>query len=167
VARAAAGLEGWSGYPATAMSDDATVAPPLPLSARVRHGVRHPDNWLQLLRFGTVGASGYVVNLAVFTLAVHLLALDYRLAAALAFATALMNNFWWNRHWTFRARDGHVGFQGMRFVTVSLAAFALNLAVLDLLVRAGGLAEVPAQAIAIACAMPLSFIGNKLWSFRL
>jgi putative flippase GtrA len=29
------------------------------------------------------------------------------------------------------------------------------------------LGTVPAQAIAIAVATPLNFIGNKLWSFRL
>ena len=29
-----------------------------------------------------------------------------------------------------------------------------------------GVAEVPAQAIAIVAATPLNFIGNKLWSFR-
>ena len=33
---------------------------------RVRAGLRKPGNWLQLLRFGLVGASGYAVNLAVF-----------------------------------------------------------------------------------------------------
>jgi putative flippase GtrA len=29
-----------------------------------------------------------------------------------------------------------------------------------------GMGTVPAQAIAIAAATPLNFIGNKLWSFR-
>ena len=29
-----------------------------------------------------------------------------------------------------------------------------------------GVAEVPAQAVAIAAATPLNFLGNKLWSFR-
>ncbi len=33
---------------------------------RIHHGTRKPGNWLQLLRFGLVGGSGYVVNLAVF-----------------------------------------------------------------------------------------------------
>jgi putative flippase GtrA len=30
---------------------------------------------------------------------------------------------------------------------------------------AAGLGEFPAQAIAVICATPLNFIGNKLWSF--
>ena len=37
---------------------------------------------------------------------------------------------------------------------------------LELLVAVAGAPEVPAQAIAVACATPLNFVGNKLWSFR-
>jgi putative flippase GtrA len=49
---------------------------------------------------------------------------------------------------------------------VSLVAFAFNLAVLYALVDGFGVAEVPAQALAIASATPLNFVGNKLWSFK-
>jgi len=38
-------------------------------------------------------------------------------------------------------------------------------AVLTLLVEVAGLAEVPAQASAIVCGLPLNFLGQKLWSF--
>ncbi|MDX6698983.1 MAG: hypothetical protein QOE65_2380 [Solirubrobacteraceae bacterium] len=147
------------------MRDEATSVP-LGLHVRVRHGLRRPHNWLQLIRFGAVGASGYAVNLAVFAAGVHLAGLDYRLAATVAFLVAVTNNFVWNRHWTFDARDGHAGFQAARFFAVSLAAFAFNLLALWLLVEKAGMAEVPAQAIAIVLATPVSFAGNKLWSFR-
>jgi putative flippase GtrA len=133
---------------------------------RVRAGLRKPSNWMQLVRFGVVGASGYVVNLAVFALLVRAGALDYRLAAAAAFVVALSNNFVWNRLWTFRASDGHAGFQAVRFCVVSLVAFGFNLVVLYMLVEGLNVSEVPAQAFAIAAATPLNFVGNKLWSFR-
>ena len=55
--------------------------------------------------------------------------------------------------------------QGARFLAVSLAALGANLAILALLV-AVGLPKVPAQAVAIVLVTPLSFLGNKLWSFR-
>jgi dolichol-phosphate mannosyltransferase len=143
--------------------------PPPPASrlhVRLRRGVRKPHNWYQLIRFALVGASGYIVNLAVFALCVHPLGIDYRVSAAIAFLVAVTNNFVWNRLWTFKAHDGHAGFQAARFFVVSLLAFAFNLAVLEVLVSSVGMAEVPAQAIAIAAATPLNFVGNKLWSFR-
>ena len=138
---------------------------PRPLRHRVHAGLRRPANWLQLVRFGLVGASGYVVNLAVFTLLVHAAGVHYRAAALGAFLVAVANNFLWNRRWTFRARDGHAGFQAARFLTVSVAAFAFNLLMLELLIGLLDAPEVPAQALAILAATPLSFLGNKLWSF--
>ncbi len=132
---------------------------------RLRRGVRHVPNWWQLARFTAVGASGYVVNLVTFAFCVHGLDVDYRLAAFLAFLVAVTNNFWWNRQWTFDARGGHAGRQAFRFLVISVAAFVVNLAVLEMLVSAGNLKEVVAQAIAVAAATPCNFLGNKLWTF--
>jgi putative flippase GtrA len=147
------------------MPDDVTAVA-LPLHRRVRHGLRHPDNWMQFVRYGVVGASGYVVNLIVFALAVHPLAIDYRVAAVLAFLISVGNNFWWNRHWTFAAHGGHAGFQAARFLVVSVGAFLVSYAMLLLLVEGAGLPKVAAQAAAIVAATPFSFLGQKLWSFR-
>jgi putative flippase GtrA len=134
---------------------------------RVRAGLRKPHNWVQLFKFCAVGASGYVVNLCVFAVCVGVLDLHHLIAATIAFAVAVMNNFWWNRHWTFRARGGHAGFQAARFFTVSIAAFLFAAGVLEVLVSVAGLPELPAQAISIVSATPLNFIGNKMWSFRI
>ncbi len=148
------------------MADDLTVTVELPFRHRVRHGVRKPHNWLQLIRFAAVGASGYVVNLVVFALCVHALGIDYRVAAIVAFVVSVINNFWWNRHWTFDAKHHAPLFQAVRFFTVSLVAFGFSYIVLISLVDGAGMPKVIAQAIAIAAATPLSFIGQKLWSFR-
>jgi putative flippase GtrA len=133
---------------------------------RLLHGLRKPANWLQLVRFGFVGGLGFVVNLAVYTLCVHAIGIDYQLAAIAAWLIAVVNNFVLNRHWTFDAGDGRVHFQAVRFVVVSLVALGFSLLVLMLLVEAAGVAKVPAQALAVGASMPLNFLGNKLWSFR-
>jgi putative flippase GtrA len=133
--------------------------------ARTRGALSRPHNWLQLARFCTVGASGYVVNLAVFTLLLHGVGVHYLLAATGSFLVAVTNNYTWNRLWTFRGQRGHVAYQGLRFLVVSTLALAANLLILHLLVRLG-LGEVVAQAIAIVLVTPLNFVGNKLWSFR-
>jgi putative flippase GtrA len=132
---------------------------------RIGRGTLKPRNWVQLFQFGLVGASGYVVNLAVFALLVGPLELHHIPAAVLAFCVAVTNNFWWNRHWTFDARHGHAGFQAARFFTVSVLALGVNLIALELLIR-GGMSELPAQALAVIIAMPFNFIGNKLWTFE-
>lgn len=137
----------------------------LRMHARVRHGLRKPHNWIQLSKFFAVGGSGYVVNLTVFTLANRVAGVHHLVAATLAFLVAVINNFWWNRHWTFGARAGHAGFQAARFLVVSVIAFLFAAGVLQLLVAGAGVTPVVAQAISLIAATPLNFIGNKMWSF--
>jgi dolichol-phosphate mannosyltransferase len=132
---------------------------------RARVAVGRSANWMQLLKFCIVGATGYAVNLGVYALLVHGLSVPYLLAAVCSFAVAVTNNYTWNRLWTFRRERGAVVLQGARFFVVSLAALGANLAVLAILVAAG-MPKVGAQALAIVLVTPLSFLGNKLWSFR-
>src|SRR2546426_1864429 len=133
---------------------------------RVGRGMTKPHNWLQLVKFSVVGASGYVINLAVYVSLLKGADVHYRGAAVLAFCVAVTNNFLWNRHWTFKATDDHAGFQAARFLVVSLFALAFNLIMLELLVVVAGVPKIPSQAIAVLAATPLNFVGNKLWSFR-
>jgi putative flippase GtrA len=146
--------------------DERTVITGRPTAkGRVDAALRTRSNWEQLVKFCIVGASGYVVNLAVYTLLLRGAGLHYVLAAIGSFLVAVTNNYVWNRVWTFRHQRGHVVLQGLRFLVVSALALAANLLVLHLLVQAG-LGEVAAQAIAIVVVTPVNFVGNKLWSFR-
>lgn len=131
---------------------------------RVRAGTRERDNWWQLMRFAIVGASGYLVNLAVFAVLSEALDRHHALAAVGAFCVAVANNFFWNRRWTFAA-SGAVPFQAARFFTVSLVGLMVNLTVLELLIGPAQAPPLLAQALAVAVATPVNFIGNKLWTF--
>jgi dolichol-phosphate mannosyltransferase len=142
----------------------ATTARDLP-RGRVDAALRRRANWEQLVKFCVVGASGYVVNLAVYTVLLNGAGLHYVPAAIGSFLVAVTNNYVWNRVWTFRGQRGHVVHQGLRFLIVSTIALVANLLVLHALVQAG-LGEVVAQALAIMLVTPVNFLGNKLWSFR-
>src|SRR3982751_1184470 len=137
----------------------------LALRARAARALRKPANWMQLAKFGAVGATGYIVNLAVYTALLRGAGWHYAYAATVSFLVAVTNNYLWNRLWTFRDQRGHVGFQGLRFLTVALIAYVANLGILSALI-ALGTDKVLAQAIAIVLVTPLNFVGNKLWSFR-
>lgn len=135
------------------------------LAYRLGAAARSPASWLQLIKFGLVGGSGYLINLGVFALLTADLGIHHTIAAIVAFSVAVSSNFFWNRHWTFEAGNGHAGFQAARFFTVSLAGLLINLAVLEVLVLASSLGDISAQAIAVAVAMPFNFLCNKLWTF--
>jgi putative flippase GtrA len=140
--------------------------PSAELAARARavRALRRPANWMQLAKFATVGATGYALNLAVYTALLRGAGWHYIYAATVSFLVAVTNNYLWNRLWTFRDQRGHVGFQGLRFFTVAVVAYGANLGILSALI-ALGMDKVAAQAIAIVLVTPLNFIGNKLWSF--
>ena len=135
------------------------------LRGRASHALRQRHNWTQLAKFCVVGASGYIVNLAVYALLLNGANLHYRLAATCSFVVAVMNNYLWNRLWTFKHSRGHFGFQALRFFIVALIAYVGNLVILSVLVEAG-MGKIVSQAIAIVLVTPANFVGNKLWSFR-
>jgi dolichol-phosphate mannosyltransferase len=135
------------------------------LAYRLRAAARRPASWWQLLKFGLVGGSGYLINLAVFALLVNNLGVHHAIAAVGAFCVAVSNNFLWNRYWTFEPGDGHPAFQAARFFTVSVVGLGINLAVLEILLQVSSVGELNAQAVAVAIAMPFNFLANKLWTF--
>lgn len=148
------------------ITDEAPTSTPDP----VERVFRVPDprkatrgDWTQLLRFCVVGGSGYIVNLMVYTLLLKVLDAHYIPAAVGAFVVAWSNNFFLNRHWTFKRSRLSVWSQAARYLTVSLAALGLNLGILWLLVEAG-LHEIAAQALAIILVTPVSFLLTRRWA---
>jgi dolichol-phosphate mannosyltransferase len=141
------------------------MSPATELAIRIGAAARRPASWWQLAKFGIVGGSGYLINLVVFALLAGPLGLHHIAAAVGAFVVAVSNNFFWNRHWTFGPGERPAHFQAARFFAVSLASLGINLVVLELLLSGDVMGELPAQAVAVAVAMPFNFLGNKLWTF--
>ena len=141
------------------------MSPATELAIRIGAAARRPASWWQLAKFGIVGGSGYLINLVVFALLAGPLGLHHIAAAVGAFVVAVSSNFFWNRVWTFGPGERPAHFQAARFFAVSLASLGINLVVLELLISGDIVSELPAQAIAVAVAMPFNFLGNKLWTF--
>jgi putative flippase GtrA len=141
------------------------MSPATEIAYRIGAAARRPASWVQLLKFGLVGGSGYLVNLAVFALLAGAFGIHHTIAAVGAFCVAVTNNFLLNRHWTFGPGERAAHFQAARFLTVSVASLGLNLAVLELLISNHVAGDLTSQAIAVAVAMPFNFLGNKLWTF--
>jgi dolichol-phosphate mannosyltransferase len=134
-------------------------------AVRLAVAARRRDSWLQLLKFGIVGGSGYLINLGVFAFLSGNLGVYHAIAAVGAFCVAVTSNFLWNRYWTFGPGEGLAHMQAARFLTVSVACLVINLVLLEAIVASTPISELAAQAIAVAVAMPFNFLGNKLWTF--
>jgi dolichol-phosphate mannosyltransferase len=132
------------------------------------------------IRFGLVGASGTVVNMAVLALAQEVLLVGIaaprtRLLASLAMAilVSTINNFSWNRLWTWADRRAHVAahdlpqpllLQFARYCMASWLGIALQYGLTLWLSQL--LHYLLANAIAIVLASVSNFIANDRWTFR-
>lgn len=132
----------------------------LPSSLRHYVVVRHGHNWVLLLRFGLVGASGVLVNLLTAIAAKKLgpdedgifLGLPltdfnvrwYHAFSTIAFLVANLSNFQLNRHFTFRsARHASWWREYLPFLAVGLLGQIVGLGILTLLMHPGSLFSLP------------------------
>lgn len=126
-----------------------------------RRGVR------QFMKFAVVGASGALVSFAVYHALLHF-KVDLPLAFAVGFIMGGVNNYWWNRLWTFRS-TGHMGKELAQFLTVSAIALGLGLLItLELNTHLGAfqLRNSLIWLCGTVGGMGVNFFVNKYWTFR-
>jgi dolichol-phosphate mannosyltransferase len=128
-----------------------------------RRGVR------QFVKFGIVGASGFLVNLAIFTVLQrldpnHTEALHYNVLYSLSFLAGGVSNYWLNRVWTFRS-TGHAVREGTQFLTVSVIALAVGLVVSAIVAPWIGHGH-RTWFIATVAGILVNFFVNKYWTFK-
>jgi putative flippase GtrA len=129
----------------------------------------------RLFKFGVVGASGTLVNLGVLYAGQELvfrfiaspdIRLNFSLGAAILIAT--INNFAWNRLWTWHDRprkEGQTVFaQFGRYAIACWTGIVLQFLFTKML--AGHMAYLFANLLAIAAASAFNFAVNNLWTFR-
>lgn len=123
----------------------------------------------QFVKFGIVGASGFVVNLIVFTLLQHFTpkaerAGRYSLLFSASFLSGGVSNYFLNRIWTFRA-TGDAVVQGVQFLTVSAIALAVGLIVSHFTEPSLGTGH-RTWLLATVSGIVVNFFVNKYWTFR-
>lgn len=127
------------------------------------------------MKFGTVGASGALVNLGVLYFCQEFLfvgiqstglRLNTSLAVAIFFAT--MNNFYWNRFWTWGDRthhsDKHLMLHFGQYALACWVGILVQAMLTNLLVRY--VQYLIANASAIVFASVCNFMVNNWWTFR-
>ena len=144
------------------------------LIARLPPRLQPMARW-RFIRFGLVGASGTVINVAVLYAAQEFLLrgiedfharLNYSIALAITCAT--ISNFYWNRRLTWRDRKAATEHSAFYLFFKYVMAAALAIAVQSLLTKwlALHLHYILANLIGIAVASLCSYIANDRMTFR-
>ena len=123
----------------------------------------------QFVKFGIVGASGFVVNFVVFTVLQrlvpdHAARGPYLAIYSIAFLSGGVSNYFLNRIWTFRS-TGHAAKEGAQFMAVSVVALLVGLGVSELVAPYLGHGH-KTWFIGTLAGIFVNFFVNKYWTFR-
>lgn len=140
----------------------ATLSTPLPKQEVTR-----------FTRFLTVGAVGTLLDFSILTL-LKLASLPTLAANSLSFTAGLLNNFTWNRLWTFGdAVNADWRKQLAQFTLVSLMGLALNNLIVLSLEDIFGIilgqpqwGYLPAKVLATGVVVFWNYFANRTWTFK-
>ena len=128
---------------------------------------------LKFVKFGVVGASGFVIHGGLLYLLRDVVGINQFLANVIGFVAAASSNYVLNRVWTFRSRETQVGVEYLKFILVSVVGLGINTGSLWLLTRL-----IPAWsgegdwrfyilwAVAVGITTLWNFFGNMLFTFK-
>ncbi len=142
------------------------------LAAFLKAPARGEKEVRRFFKFAIVGATGTVVDFSVLNFGILALGLPKAAANTLSFSAAVVNNFLWNRLWTFpETRSFPLVSQFWKFALVSLGGYFLNQAIflgLDhlFLHRFGVVGYNVSKAIATAVVLFWNFGINRIWTYR-
>ena len=129
--------------------------------------VRRLQRWLV---FNAVGTMGVGVQLAVLVSLTEGLGLNYLVATVLAVESAILHNFVWHEHWTWRNRGPGIGGRWARLAWFNLVTGALsissNVVLTALYVSTFGIHYAIANLMAIATCSLLTFVASDRFVFR-
>ena len=141
----------------------------------------------QLIKFGIVGASSTVINLAVLYVMLRLVHghwYDRYIDVTIAFLVSVVNGYYWNRRWTFKSAPAKaVHTQFTQFLLVNTVGLGLDLLVIWLLSvpleheihslqaawpapKVERVAVIAAQLVATGVAVFWNFFANRVWTFK-
>ena len=123
----------------------------------------------QLFFFCLVGLSGVAVNYLVMWGAFEGLGLHYMLSSVCAHLVASVNNYTWNKKYTFQDRVKGLRpilRQYLTFLGVTLVGLAINQVVLAALVELFEVYPVMANLAGVLAATASNFLGAKFITFR-
>ena len=126
------------------------------------------NTFLRWWRFNLVGAMGVVVQLAALSFINRLAAGHYLYATLAAIELALLHNFVWHLHYTWRDRssDAPILTQLLRFhLSNGMVSMAGNLVLMPLLVEEAHLPVLASNGIAILCCSMVNFGLSDTWTF--
>ena len=121
---------------------------------------------LTFLRFGIVGTTGMCIDFGITWLCREKLHINKYIANTLGFSFAVVNNFFWNRVWTFESKTRQWQPQFYKFLLIAVMGLLLNNLLLYFFNEKKTIPFYWAKALAIVCVFVWNFTANFLFTFQ-
>jgi dolichol-phosphate mannosyltransferase len=121
--------------------------------------------WKKVFKFGIVGLTGIVVNMAILYYLTEYVGLFYLVSSLFAIELSILNNFFWNDLWTFRStREHRLSSRWHRLIAfhgVSAGGLVINLGILYFLTSVFGVYYLVSNFLGILVAFIWNFLLNR------
>jgi putative flippase GtrA len=137
----------------------------------------------RFIKFALVGFSGTIVDFGIFNLLSSLLGFPTIASSVVSFITAVFNNFFWNRRWTYpESKERPFSEQFGKFGIVSVAGLIIRTIIFSsienpliqssqsIAPKIGISAEIIGHNLALATVIIIvlfwNYFANKLWTYK-
>jgi len=123
----------------------------------------------RFIKFAVVGTSGTLIDLGLFALLIWATplggtSLGRISAASISFVAAVINNFYWNRCWTFNDHAQNVKNQFYKFFIVSCGGWLLHVFIFTVLSLS--MPSLLAKICSSAAVLVYNYSANRRWTFN-
>jgi len=119
----------------------------------------------QFTKFGLVGISNVFLTLVIYYLLVSV-GVNYFISYIIAFATSVLNAYYWNYKFVFNRCDTKKSKQLVKIYVSYSVTLLMSVYMMFLLVDVLEISEWVAPLFIIFITVPINFMLNKFWVFR-
>ena len=119
---------------------------------------------IKLIKFGFVGLSGLCIDFGITWLLKEKARINKYVANSCGFISAVVNNYTWNRYWTFKSTHDWLPEFG-RFILFALAGLVLSNLLILFFHGKRNVKFYYAKGLAVICVFAWNFLANFFYNF--
>ena len=118
---------------------------------------------MQILKFGVVGGTAFLIDYGIFTILSQLLNIHYLIASIISFSISVIYNYILSIKWVFDVSKKQTTKEFIIFVILSVIGLGLNSLIMYISVDLMQIHEMISKIIATAIVMVYNFITRKIF----
>ena len=118
---------------------------------------------MQILKFGVVGGTSFLIDYGIFTILSQLLNIHYLIASIISFSISVIYNYILSIKWVFDVSKKQTAKEFVIFIVLSVIGLGLNSFIMYISVDLLHIHEMISKIIATAIVMVYNFITRKIF----